>query len=275
MTKKRLSDLLREEVQKSEDAATPASDQADSESASASQTESADQGPATLDVVAEEVVDADATDSEEAGTKKRTSRTTKAELDQMVTELEQELEATQGREADLQKQVSDLQADLQEQQVLVRQLTAKLEPANQRMNSLKSELEEHKTLVKRLQTDLKQVDQLKAELAEAKQMILQLSEANTQAKTQASPQANTQKAITKPAARPVGLDPLRSASLAKTPSRQPVSVPELEDNIPSPPVDPNTYQPGLKRLRSQSIRPSSLPPKQSSMLSDDDIGWVD
>lgn len=268
MTKKRLSDLLREEVQKSEDAATPTSNQADSESAPAAQTESADQGPATLDVVAEEVVETDATDSaEEAGAKKRTSRTTKAELDQMVTELEQDLEATRDREAALQKQVADLQADLQEQQVLVRQLTAKLEPANQRVNSLKSELEEHKSLVKRLQTDLQQVDQLKAELAEAKQMILQLSEANTQ--------ANTQKATHKPAARPVGLDPLRSASLAKAPNRQPVSVPELEDNTPSPPVDPNTYQPGLKHLRRQSIRPSSLPPKQSSMLSDDDIGWVD
>lgn len=274
MTKKRLSDLLREEVQKGDEAEQP-------EAATIDVSHQAVEDAADTDSSDDESPDADGTET--TASQKRTSRTTKAELNDMVTELEAQLAASQQREADFQQQIKDLQTDLQEQQVLVRQLTAKLDPANRQVETLKTDLESQKALMKRLQSDLEQANKLKDELAEARQVILQLSESNTQLQESAkaptrSPQPDFRSAPTAPAPAAPAPAPLARTSssrpLMSSPAAQPVSVPELEDNTPSPPLDPHRYQPALKKLREQSVR-HDVPKPKPSMLSDDEIGWVD
>lgn len=81
---------------------------------------------------------------------KRTNPT-KAELETTVSELEEALDTAHQNENSLQQQVADLQSELQEQ----------------------------KTLVEKLQEVLEHSDQLKAELEEAKAVILRLSATNS------------------------------------------------------------------------------------------------
>lgn len=126
MTKKQLTDLLREEVQKppeaelerSEDEAQPAADQ---------------------------VSDRTAVASETASTRVRRTSPTKAELENTVAELKAALAAAQ-EDTGWQQQLADLQAELQEQRQIVNKLKADLEKANQ----IQLELEQAKAVIRSL-----------------------------------------------------------------------------------------------------------------------------
>ena len=84
---------------------------------------------------------------------------TKADLETTVSELSEALEAAQKKESSLQQQIAGLQSDLQEQKILLQKLLAELEPTNQ----------------------------IKAELEQAKKVILQLLEANSKTTQAADP----------------------------------------------------------------------------------------
>lgn len=139
MNKKRLSDLLRDEAEKSPD------------------TESIEEVVNNLEVDTTlsdtEPLDETSDEHSPVNITSRAKRTspTKAELETTLTELQEALQAAQIREESLGQQIAGLQLELQEQ----------------------------KTLVKNLQPILEQTNQLKTELEQAKKVILQLSEINS------------------------------------------------------------------------------------------------
>lgn len=301
MAKKRLSDLLREEAQGSDasDTSNDVSNDTSNDTSSNGEPEvETNAAIATVDTTAVDVDDEQSTDatdatdhdaeSEDADADdhaKRSSRTTKAELNEIVTDLESKLDAARETETALNQQVQNLETDLQEQSVFVKQLQAKLEPAQQQIQELQAELKQQQKLTDQLQAELKQTQQLKQELAEAKQTILQLTEVNQNLQAAAASAASAPvPARSTPAQSGAAIVPRRgpfqrpigaSASLAA----QPESVPELEDTNPARPaashgISPQSYyHPEPKRLRRQSVVPAKS--SQNSMLSDDDIGWVD
>lgn len=142
MTKRRLGELLREEVKKP-------SDQEGQPSPTDENTPPETESPSKTG----------------ANHRPKRKNPTKAELETTVTELKEELQAAHQRESSLQQQVADLQAHLQEQKTSAQKLQTELESANK----LHPELEEAKELANKLQ----------AELEEAKGVILQLSETNS------------------------------------------------------------------------------------------------
>ena len=83
---------------------------------------------------------------------------TKAELETTVSELSEALQVAHDKENSLQQQITNLQSDLQEQKILLQRLLAELEPTNQ----------------------------FKAELDQAKKVILQLLEANSKTTQEAN-----------------------------------------------------------------------------------------
>src|ERR671933_1104083 len=121
MTKKRITDLLRQEAQKLPDA----------------------EGTPVIEVTAEEVPEQDAEAEEELSTNMpnnsgaRRTNLTKADLEATVTQLRSALEQAQQKESSLQQQIADVQSDLDEQKTFVQKLQKELEKANQ----LKGELE--------------------------------------------------------------------------------------------------------------------------------------
>ncbi|MGP1382812.1 MAG: hypothetical protein ACTS2F_04580 [Thainema sp.] len=293
MAKKRLSDLLREEAQ-----APDSTDQSPDQSNDAEPEVETNAAIATVDTTAVDVddqpsdqfsttsseADFDEADDDTDDHVKRSSRTTKAELNDMITDLESKLDAARETESALNQQVQDLEADLQEQSVMVKQLQAKLDPTQQQIQDLQAELKQQQKLTHQLQTELNQTQQLKQELAEAKQTILQLTEVNQNLQSSAASAPVSARSTPAPARPGAAIVPRRgpiqrpvatSASL----TAQPESVPELEDTNPARPVashgiNPQSYyHPEPKRLRRQSVVPAKS--TQNSMLSDDDIGWVD
>ena len=133
MNKKRLSDLLRDEAQKSPD-------------------ESIEEVVNNLevDITLPETEPLDETLDEHSpvNTTSRTKRTTptKAELETTLTELQEALQAAQMREESLGQQIVGLQLELQEQKLLVKTLQPILEQTNQ----LKTELEQAKKVILQL-----------------------------------------------------------------------------------------------------------------------------
>ncbi|HEY9848023.1 MAG TPA: hypothetical protein V6D28_01085 [Leptolyngbyaceae cyanobacterium] len=158
-TKKRLSDLLRQEAQKLPDT----------------------EDKPIVDTTATEVVEEDtatpeplSAESSDNGKPAKSSNPTKAELEATVAELRaaleqaQKLEVAQEHEVALQQQVIDLQAELSEEKSQVQKLKKDLE----QVKSLKAELEKAKK-------DLEQVKSLKTELEKTKKEALQLAESNS------------------------------------------------------------------------------------------------
>ena len=260
MVKKRLSDLLREEAQKSGEAAPEQSENQQTEGTIAPAAEKANEpakaAPESEPPEAAQPVEPEA--SPEEPSHQRKSSPTKVELEGLVAELKAALAAsrqtTQQQEDALNQQITTLQASLQNQQSLIEQL----------------------------QTEVQQAQSLKKELEEAKQMILQLSQANAKP-TPAAP------AVSAPSSyQPLALSPM------KPPSAQPAE-PELEASrikLDQPtgadgklvPGNPPKYQQELRRILDHPTRPSAVPPmpsdaiqekEQEKKLSDTDMGWVD
>ncbi len=139
MVRKRLEDLLREEAEKS-----PNSEAAFEQ---------------TIELEATEVSDTDPEITEDSSSNTAAKRTnpTKAELENTVKELKAALQASEAENKSLQRQISTLQSDLQQQKILA---------------------------------DL--AEKLQAELDETKQLILKLSEANSKPPRSVSPSSSTQ-----------------------------------------------------------------------------------
>lgn len=116
MTRKQLTDLLREEVQKPAEAELERSQDAQDETQ-----------PVT------------------ASTRSKRTSPTKAELESTIAELKAALAAAQAG-TDWQQQLNNLQAELQEQKQLVDRLKADLEKADQ----IQAELEQAKSVIRSL-----------------------------------------------------------------------------------------------------------------------------
>ena len=142
MTKKSLADLLREEAQQPPAPEVEAIQEAASEALEPGSTLSETEP-------INETTDEPPQVNTAATRAKRMP--TKAELEATVSELSEALQAAHRKESSLQQQIADLQSDLQEQKILLQKQIAELEPTKQ----------------------------IKAELEQAKKVILQLSELNS------------------------------------------------------------------------------------------------
>lgn len=142
MTRKRLSDLVREEV-------NPAPE---SES------------------VPTNLAAAEALASETPIKPRPRSRATKTDLEGTVTELTAALEATNQRANELQNQVAFLESELAAQKKLAQSLQLELQQASQ----MQAALEEQKVLVGDLHAKLQQAQALESELEEQKQLVRKL-----------------------------------------------------------------------------------------------------
>lgn len=142
MVRKRLEDLLREEAQKS-----PNSETASEQTIELEATEVSDTDPETTE----------STEDSSSTTAAKRTNPTKAELETTVKELKAALQASEAENKSLQRQISTLQSDLQQQKILA---------------------------------DL--AEKLQAELDETKQLILKLSEVNSKPSRAVSPSSTKQ-----------------------------------------------------------------------------------
>lgn len=172
MARKRLSDLLREEVQKPTEADTAPPEAVDAPTIEIE-----------AEVAAEPATDKTTKSEPAKATKKTPAKTAKPDganpAAESITALQTEIDTlttalttSENRVGELQKEIAALQAELQAKTTETQTLTSQLDKATQQARSLEQEL------------------------AEAKQTILQLAETNTQL------QAKQQTAIAPPAARP-------------------------------------------------------------------------
>ncbi|MEO1127323.1 MAG: hypothetical protein AAFX95_25065 [Cyanobacteria bacterium J06639_16] len=236
MPKKRLSDLLREEVDKpTEQSITPsladqpaAADQrnpvnpVDSSEATASTNAMPDANTSKRTPARRR--SASRSTSQAKTTTSRSSRApTKADLEKQVADLKKQLAAVEEQENPLQKQVTGLKADLEKQQALIFQLKENLESAQ---TEAKSKAQAFTKLSEELET--------------AKQTIRQL---NQQAKTPST---------------------LAKAPAESKPTKQPLSITRPADNR-----HPNASR--IAPLPAYVIQSGPKP----TMLTDEEIGWVD
>lgn len=151
MARKRLSDLLREEVKKTTDG--------ESETPDASEVENNPNNDSAASKTKGFSKSSKAKASSEAATAESTT-SLQADADAKVAELQAALEQSQKREETLQQEISHLKADLKAQT----------------------------TAAKDLQTNLKEIEaenqQLEAELTKVKQTALQLADSNAELKQQ-------------------------------------------------------------------------------------------
>lgn len=192
-------------------------------------------------------------------------------LQATIAELKDTLETVRHtakqRETELLDQITQLESALQTKQALVEQLQPELQAKQTLVEQLQSELQSQQTLVEQLQAELKQSSQIKAELEDAKKMILQLSQVNAQpAKTAPSPRA----------AEPE-LESVSSQQVPSTPAKA-----QSVDRKPAPIA--LQRQPAYPARQSPfALSPELSPEKKSSeklfeqdgKLSDADLGWVD
>lgn len=343
MAKKRLSDLLRDEVNKSADkagqAAEPSSEPSNepsNESANQSSNESANQSadqsakstgakpakpPEKLPASSQPTIDSadsaiseaspetpaeakttapqgeplrlgvhpsqqnqqDATAEVAAAQSARRNSPTKAELETTIAELKTQLETAQQQKESFDQQIDHLQAEVKRQQSVIDQL----------------------------QAEMQQSKSLRAELEEARQVILKLSEINVKPvdAKYASKEQDTRKETAGTATN--GVAPTAHLHYVKAGESKPITPqsaisksgapivpapsnaaePELESKpvqfkMPTSNEDagklapPSRHQQELRRILDHPIRPASLPPmstpqKEDKKLSETDMGWVD
>jgi len=161
MVRKNLSDLLRQEAQKSPN----------SEEETVKNDDKIIDVPAlaTVEVAAEEVTE-DASTNDKTAAKRSTH--TKVELETTVTELQAALETAKENENNGQQEIAELRSQLKKGQ----QNEQKLE---KQLAELRSEVENQKKLLKQQEQKLEKTNQMKKELDEAKKTSLQLANANS------------------------------------------------------------------------------------------------
>ncbi len=245
MARKRLGDLLRQEVQQDPAVPPPLADVPPATTAPTA-SESPDAAIAT-------VMEGGATaESGLAPSRSRRGVPTKADLEATIADLTQAL-ATSQQEADqLCAQIATLQAQLEAQSQQVQIQIKQLEQAQVQAQASQKEYQQER------QREHQQTQQIQKELAEAKALILQLSAANTQ------PQAEiTQLKQPPPPAR---------VSARDIAVRPPLTRPALTRPWDTPKPLPAYV------VRSENLpanQPSNQPSQQPGRLSDADIGWVD
>lgn len=208
-SRKRLSDLLREEAKRSPDANAAAEEQSAQTSASSTKGGTRSKSAKPSDTEADAPADTAAETGDVSEAIAATPSPAQVELESALEELRSQLQSAKAQEGVLQRQIESLQADLSEQQALMQKLKA----------------------------DLEHSSQLKNELEEARNVILRLSELNTKLEGQV-------RAATAPP--------------PPTPKSEVRHIPEHT-------------QIELRRAMQHPVLP--VPP--STMLTNDDIGWVD
>ena len=106
------------------------------------------------------------------------SRMTKAQLDELITQLNQALQEEKKKFDSLNNQVKTLETEIKDERELSRRLQNELQAAE----NYQSQLNEQKQLVEKLYTQLQQKEELAVELAEKNELI-----ASLQAKLQQEP----------------------------------------------------------------------------------------
>jgi hypothetical protein len=279
MAKKRLSDVLREEAQKTSESSDVWEPQKQDDRLPEAAAETLETTVETTAIDAEaanmEAIDTEASrvpedsESEEqsaaeaakpvSSASHRRASSTKADLESLVAELRTALDdarkTAQATETALQQQVAALQADLQTQQ----------------------------GLTQKLQTDLREFQQLKTELEDAKKMILRLSQVNTKP----TPAAEPKPVSPLPAAQPKAAAQPKTALRPGIQAAEPELEPSLSRVVKAPPQGssrdrPNLHQTALRQILDHPTQPGSLPvmssekvEKKESKLSEPDMGWVD
>jgi DNA repair exonuclease SbcCD ATPase subunit len=255
MVKKRLSDFLRNEAQKSLEPkveSTPSSsettlsstgDRNEAEKSLEPEVESASSSPETvLSSTGGDVERSPGADAIEVSAQALEEPWSDAvEVDAVEVDAVETIASTSSlpksnshpTKADLQAMVTTLRAELEATQQQEQHF-------KQQIASLEANLQGQKTLVQQLQKEQEQSQQVKAELEQAKQMILKLSSANSE--------------ITKTAPQP------------PTPTAPP--QPQVERRLQLSPLP----------KRPAEIKPTfypKMPSESDTRLSDMDIGWVD
>jgi uncharacterized small protein (DUF1192 family) len=273
MARKRLSDLVREEAKK-----TPETDSEQAKSSKSSETKTAknaelDAEAGTKDLTTEPTAEKQAAKStSRSRSKTKSSESNSSDLhsgaiiDSEPIDVKAEpVEATENTSTSHQKEleatIAHLQAELEASHAASQKREAELK---QRITQLQTELDQQQTALEQLQTDSKQVNQLKAELEDAKKMILQLS------------QVNAQPAPPKPA-----------PPLVRAAEPELESSPVTRSTTPTASRDrstpPKQHQIALRQLLDHPTRPGTLPAMPSEKLKEPrleepekiDIGWMD
>ncbi|MEL6778187.1 MAG: hypothetical protein AAFO06_13105 [Cyanobacteria bacterium J06597_16] len=256
MTKKRIADLLKEEVEKPAQAASSAKGRGRKRpSAKAASTSTAAKSAAAKSAkskstaaksAAAKSTAAKSTKSTAASrtASKATSKTTAKPAATKASAAK--ASATKNESAALAKKVAQLEAALNESAAQVSALQEDVETHQNRVFELKDSLEATERESKKKDSQLKK---LTAELADAKQVILDLSEAAAKNKAAAKAGLATTKQKT---ATPAKTPAARSLSVQRRPYSSYKSIPEYAIQRGTP-------------LGGQS----------NSMMDDDDIGWVD
>ncbi|MDJ0729308.1 MAG: hypothetical protein QNJ33_04870 [Crocosphaera sp.] len=125
------------------------------------------------DLIQEEVTNKSETVSETAQTPtipSNRSRMTKAQLDELITQLNQALQQEKKQVDTLQNQLKTLETELKDERALSRRLQTELQAAE----DYQSQLNEQKQLVEKLYTQLQQKEELAMELAEKNELIASL-----------------------------------------------------------------------------------------------------
>jgi len=151
MAKKSLTDLLREEVEKSPDLELEKAGESTDDEIREQNTESVENLPMNT------------SDKSSA----RHSTPTKADLEATITELQAALKEAQHKE----ERFADLKADLEE-------AYRKEGALQQQINDLQSELQHQKKSVHKLEKELEKIEHLKADFEQAKKAAIQLADAN-------------------------------------------------------------------------------------------------
>jgi chromosome segregation ATPase len=125
------------------------------------------------DLLREEATTASETSAETAETSNASvsrSRMTKAQLDNMITELTQDLDLCKKQVDDLQKQVKTLETEVKDEKDLSSRLQTQLKEAE----DYQSQLNEQTKLVEKLYGQLQQKEELAIEIAKKNELILSL-----------------------------------------------------------------------------------------------------
>ncbi len=274
MARKRLSDLLREEAQKpTESQETEAQEPGVAAEAAPELTSEAKSGATTA--APEASLEASPALPEVA--KAATSSPTPADLQGTIAQLQAALEAEQQKS---QQQIQELQQEIAQLQ-----------------DKLQVQIELNQTPKEGAKSA--PVQQLKAELEEARSVILQLSEENqklqaaqkaqmTKAMPPAASQAQAAPVASKPQATQILTRSPAPARAALTPLPQPKSPePGLESYkpaasqgiVPMPGRDRPNHEVALRKMMEHPALPGTLPEmsseKSTSKISEVDIGWMD
>jgi DNA repair exonuclease SbcCD ATPase subunit len=276
MARKRLSDLVREEAKK-----TPENDSEQDTSKQSSEVKTAKNAESDSQAATKELTHEPTSEKQTAKSTGRSRSKAKSsepvnlsdtdaraiadsETIDVKAEPVEAHDSTPKSDAFDQKEletIANLQAELEATHQAAQKRETELK---QKITQLQTELDQQQTALEQLQADSKQVNQLKAELEDAKKMILQLS------------QVNAQPAPPKPA-----------PPLVRAAEPELESVTAAHSTAPSSSQDrsapPKQHQIALRQLLDHPTRPGTLPSMPSEKLKEPrleepekiDIGWMD